>query len=110
MVLYKKPSSPAKYKEYLSERIENDEATVFIAYDDTNHPVGFSLNYHTFSSSHRKKGIGNVLISSSLNLAKEIGALRVDLSTAKDNVTAQTLYEKIGFKKNTEYFSYSLST
>ena len=126
MVFYKKPSSPAKYKEYLRERIKNNEATIFLAYDDTGSPVGFSLNYHTFSSvsqgkvvvlndlfvssGHRKKGIGNVLISSSLNLAKEIGALRVDLSTAKDNATAQTLYEKIGFKKDTEYFSYSLST
>jgi len=126
MVFYKKPSSPVKYKKYLAERIENNEATVFIAYDDTAYPVGFSLNYYSFSSvsqgkvvvlndlfvspDQREKGIGKALIFSSLNLAKEIGAIRVDLATAKDNFSAQSLYEKIGFIKDNDYFSYSLST
>jgi len=126
MVFYKKPSSPAQYKKYLAERIKNNEATVFIAYDDASSPVGFSLNYHSFSSvsqgkvvvlndlfvspGQRKMGVGKTLIFSSLNLAKEIGAIRVDLATAKDNLSAQSLYEKIGFIKDNHYFSYSLST
>ncbi len=126
MVFYKKPSSPAQYKKYLAERIKNNEATVFIAYDDAGSPVGFSLNYHSFSSvsqgkvvvlndlfvspDQRKKGIGKALISSSLNLAKEIGAIRVALATAKDNLSAQSLYEKIGFIRDNDYYSYSLST
>jgi len=107
MVFYKKPSSPVKYKKYLAERIENNEATVFIAYDNNGSPVGFSLNYHSFSSvsqgkvlilndlfvspDQRKNGVGKALISSSLNLAKETGAIRVNLATAKDNLSAQSL-------------------
>ena len=31
----------------------------------------------------------------------------LDLRTQKDNVRAQGLYEKIGFIKDTEFFSYS---
>ena len=126
MVFYKKPSSPVQYKKYLAERIENNEATIFIAYDDTGSAIGFSLNYYSFSSvsqgkvivlndlfvspDQRKKGVAKALISSSLNLAKEVGAIRVNLVTAKDNVTAQSLYEKIGFIKDNDYFSYSLGT
>ena len=124
MVFYKQPSAPDKYREYLSERLKNDEATVFIAYSSDNEPVGFVLNYHSFfsvslgkvivlndlfvASSHRKQGIANNLIDCSINLAKRIGSIRIDLGTAKVNLSAQALYEKIGFVKDTDYFSYSL--
>jgi len=126
MVFYKKPSSPTKYREYLAERIENNEATVFIAYDEADIPVGFVLNYFSFSSTsqgkvvvlndlfvssdQRNKGIGNALISSSVNLAKKIGAVRVGLATAKDNINAQALYGKMGFVKDADYFYYNFST
>ena len=123
MVFYKQPSAPEKYRAYLSDRLKNDEATVFIAYDEQKTPLGFVLNYHSFSSvslgkiivlndlfvapENRQQGIANQLIDASISLAKESGAVRVDLGTAKDNFAAQALYEKIGFVKDTEYFSYS---
>ena len=125
MVFYKKPSAPEKYKEYLLQRIINDEATIYLALNDTKEPIGFVLNYYSFSSvsqgkgiilndlyvspSERKKGVATQLISSSKALAQETGAIRVDLSPANDNIFAQTLYEKIGFVKDTEFYSYSLS-
>ena len=125
MVFYKQPSAPDKYRVYLNERLKNGDADVFIAYSLENEPVGFVLNYHTFSSvalgkvivlndlfvtsSHRKQGIANSLIDCSINLAKSTGSIRIDLGTAKNNLSAQALYEKIGFIQDTEYFSYSLS-
>ncbi len=125
MVFYNQPSKPNKYREYLNHRLNNDEATVYIAYSLDGDPVGFVLNYHTFSSvslgkvivlndlfvalEHRKQGIANKLIDCSFNLAKNTGSIRVDLATAKDNFSAQALYEKIGFVKDAEYFSYSLA-
>ena len=45
----------------------------------------------------------------SINLAKSTGSIRIDLGTAKDNLSAQSLYEKIGFIQDTGYFSYSLA-
>jgi len=124
MVFYEQASNPEKYKLYLEERIEQNEATVFVAYADQE-PVGFVLNYHSFSSvsqgkiivlndlfvakEYRKYGLGKKLIDQVIALARETGAVRIDLGTAKDNFTAQSLYEKIGFVKDTEYFSYSLS-
>lgn len=123
MVFYKQASAPTKYRDYLKERLGNGEATVFIAYSN-NEPVGFVLNYHTFSSvslarvivlndlficaSHRQQGIANKLIENVIGLAKCTHSVRIDLGTAIDNYAAQALYEKIGFIKDTEYFSYSL--
>ncbi|MDA7915885.1 GNAT family N-acetyltransferase [Verrucomicrobia bacterium] len=123
MVFYGKDSAPDKYRKYLRERFEKNEATVFLAGDEEGTPIGFVLNYHSFSSvslgkivvlndlyvvaNARKKGVGQKLIECSFGLAREIGAVRVDLGTAKDNHTAQALYEKIGFVKGTEFFSYS---
>ena len=125
MVFYEKESNPLKHEAYLRERIENNEATVFIAYDNNDQPVGFVLNYHSFSSTalgriivlndlyvsatERKKGIGQRMIDRTLELAKELGAVRVDLGTAKTNIQAQGLYEKIGFAQDTEFYSYSYS-
>ncbi|ABV85994.1 GNAT family N-acetyltransferase [Shewanella pealeana] len=125
MVFYNQGSAPEKYRKYLSERLQNGDATVFISYSCENNPVGFVLNYHTFSSvslgkiiilndlfvteSHRKQGVANSLIDCAIDLAKRTGSVRVDLGTAKDNLKAQALYEKIGFVKDTEYFSYSFS-
>jgi len=53
--------------------------------------------------------IGQRMIDRTIELAKELGAVRVDLGTAKTNIQAQGLYEKIGFAKDTEFYSYSYS-
>ena len=65
------------------------------------------LNDLYVSEVERKKGIGRKLIERTFELAKELGAVRVDLGTARTNVTAQGLYDKIGFVKDTEFFAYS---
>ena len=125
MIFYKQESNPEKYKTYLKNRIDNDEATIYLAYESNTKAIGFVINYTCFSSvslgkivilndlfvldNYRKEGIGNKLIDCSINLAKEIGAVRVDLGTAKDNFKAQSLYERIGFVKDTVYFSYSFN-
>lgn len=61
----------------------------------------------TVAPAFRGKGIGNMLIESCLDRAKEIGATSVYLSSNSQLVTALKLYEKYGFKyiivKNTQY-------
>jgi ribosomal protein S18 acetylase RimI-like enzyme len=46
---------------------------------------------------HRRKGIGEKLLSYVLEQAKAEGALRVVLLTDGDNTRAQALYRKLGF-------------
>ncbi|MCJ2376411.1 GNAT family N-acetyltransferase [Vibrio sp. ZSDZ34] len=125
MEFYKQPLNPKGFREYLIERLNNQDATVYIAYENEDKPVGFILNYHSFSSlslgkvivlndlfvvpNCRGKGVASALIDCSVSLAKSTGAVCVELGTAKDNRLAQALYEKIGFVKDTKYYSYSLS-
>ena len=126
LVFYKKPSNLEKHKSYLKERIENDEAIVFLAFDDElkNGAVGFTLIYPTFSSvrlskililndlfvnsSIRNNGIGEQLINKTIELAKELDADLVRLRTAKDNGVAQGLYHKMGFIRDELYLTYDL--
>ena len=58
---------------------------------------------------YRKRGIGESLMNRASQWAKENGALRLDLLTAKTNTAGQHLYEKLGYKKvNQEFHAYSL--
>ncbi|MEH6992504.1 GNAT family N-acetyltransferase [Neobacillus drentensis] len=120
-VFYKQESNFEGAKSFLKERILNEDSVIFIAYDEDN-PVGFVQLYPTFSSvsmkrswvlndlyvnaSVRKKGFGEQLIQKAIEFAEETGAKGLSLETGQENVTAQRLYEKIGFKKESNYFYY----
>lgn len=78
-------------------------------------PVGFTQLYPKYSSAraiknwilndlfvdtdHRRKGIGASLIQAAIKFAKEEEAEFLQLETARDNSTAQSLYKSVGFKK-----------
>ncbi|MFB3162207.1 GNAT family N-acetyltransferase [Neobacillus sp. 179-J 1A1 HS] len=120
-VFYKQESDFQGAREFLKERFINEDSVLFIAYDEST-PVGFVQLYPTFSSvsmkkswilndlyvnpSARKKGFGEKLIKKAIEFAEETGAKGLSLETGHDNVTAQSLYEKIGFKKESNYFYY----
>ena len=124
LVFYKKPSDIEKHKTYLKERLENNEAIIFMAFDDQNNAIGFALNYITFSSlllkkivilndlfvnpSIRKTGMGRKLIEETKKLAQEIDAPIIRLRTAKNNFTAQNLYHKMGFNRDEHLYGYDL--
>lgn len=123
MVFYKKPSDPERYQAFLQDRLAGNEATIFAAKNSTGQVTGFTLLYHCFSStslgpivilndlfvhpSARGSGVGRELIQAVFCYAKEAGAVRVDLGTAKDNHTAQRLYEKLGFVRDEDFYGYS---
>ena len=120
---YKYKSNIHESTNYISERISNNESIIFLALTESNNSAGFVQLYETFGSLHlgkiiilydlyvkeecRKHGIGKQLMEKSEEYAKSIGAKGIELSTAKDNITAQSLYEKIGYIRDNEFFSYS---
>lgn len=127
VVFYKKPSNYEKHKAYLKERIENNEAIIYLAFDesDPKTAIGFVLNYITFSSlalnkiiilndlfvdsTIRKNGIGEKLIMKTIALANEIDSNLIRLRTAKNNIVAQGLYHKMGFVRDEVLYSYDLA-
>ena len=54
----------------------------------------------------RGRGVGENLLTTAIQFAKQTEAKGLFLETANDNYNAQRLYEKIGFKKETNYFYY----
>ncbi|WML55919.1 GNAT family N-acetyltransferase [Neobacillus sp. PS2-9] len=120
-VFYEQASDLTAAKEFLKERIVNEESVIFVALED-NEALGFVQLYPSFSSVSMKrswvlndlyvkkqargKGVGENLINTALHFTKESGAKGVLLETGKENINAQRLYEKIGFVKETNYFYY----
>ncbi len=111
-------------RNFISERIQNGESTIFIA-EDNDLVKGFVQMYPSFCSvdavkiyilydlyvdaSGRNSGIGAMLMKKASEYAEEQGASRIDLMTAFSNKPGQHLYEKLGYKKVLEdFYSYSL--
>lgn len=118
-VFYEQPSNLEDAKEFLRERLVNEESVVFIALDEDD-SLGFVQLYPSFSSismkrtwilndlfvkeSARKKGVGEKLLQTAITFARETNANGVSLETGKENVNAQRLYERFGFVKESNYF------
>jgi ribosomal protein S18 acetylase RimI-like enzyme len=115
---YKQPSNMPLAESFIKERLGKNESVIFVAFEaGDGHPIpaGFTQLYPKYSSmrasknwilndlyvdsNYRKRGIGEALIKAAMNFAKSEGATFVQLETAVDNYTAQSLYEAIGFEK-----------
>lgn len=117
-IFYEQGSDLELAKKYLTARLNNKEAIIFVATiteNETIIPVGFTLLYAKFSSvgaktnwhigdlyvarNFRKKGLGEKLLNTAIEFAKKDNASFISLNTANDNYNAQSLYETIGFTK-----------
>ncbi len=108
--------------EYIEERIKNNESIIFFAIDENGVAMGFVQLYETFGSldlakiivlydlyvkeEYRKNKIGRQLMLKSHDYAKNIKAKRIQLSTATNNFIGQSLYESLGYVKDTEFYTY----
>jgi ribosomal protein S18 acetylase RimI-like enzyme len=108
---------------FLAERIGRGESIIFLALLD-GRPVGFTQLYPTFTSigirrawilndlyvspEARKQGVGRELMEAARKMAIESGAAWIELATAKDNDTAQSLYRSCGYCKEEVYDRFKL--
>ena len=111
---YDKPAQAKEAKQFLLNRLQNNESVIYIAELEGGELGGFVHLYPYFSSTnlkrlqllndlfvspdHRGKGISVQLIERTQQLAKETGAHALMLETGKDNVIGNNLYPKTGFK------------
>jgi ribosomal protein S18 acetylase RimI-like enzyme len=68
----------------------------------------FVLNDLYVENDVRAGGIGRALMQRAHEHARECGAVRVDLETAIDNIVGQSLYESIGYVRDSKFYMYSL--
>ena len=123
-VYYEQPSDVESARDYIKQRLENEESVVFVVKNNQKY-VGFTQLYPTFSSISMKKawilndmfvdpearklGIGQTLLQKAKDYAEETGAKSIVLETAPDNYTAQKLYEKNGYVRDTQFYHYELN-
>ncbi len=125
-MFYNQFSDIGMAKAFIDERLQHNESIIFVAIDDdSQQPVGFTQLYPKYSSvrlsknwilndlyvaeDYRKQGIGEKLIKTVMDFAKNNGSTFVQLETAVDNFNAQHLYESMGFIKqdnDEEFFLY----
>jgi ribosomal protein S18 acetylase RimI-like enzyme len=120
---YQQTSDLDGAKAFIKNRLENEESVIFVA--KINHEyVGFTQLYPTFSSismkqawilndmfvdsKARNQGVGGKLLQKAKEFANQTGAKSITLETTPDNVGAQRLYEKSGYKKDDQFYHYYL--
>lgn len=122
---YGKPSDIGLAHSFLLERFQHNQSVIFIAMQPDGTAVGFTQLYPMFSSvsaartfilndlfvvqEARRKGVGIELLKAATQFGRSVGAIRLSLSTAIANKTAQALYESLGWVRDTEFYAYSLS-
>ena len=109
---------------FIKQRIINQESIVFLSCKSTNNFNGFVQLYPSFCSvsgipililydlyvdkDQRGLSIGRKLMDRAKVYAKDNGFKRLELSTAKDNLIGQSLYESLGYEQDSEFYHYSL--
>jgi ribosomal protein S18 acetylase RimI-like enzyme len=120
---YEQPADAARARQFIEERLARKEAEILLALDDGGEAIGFCQLYPTFCSveakpifslydlfvapSARRSGAGHALLRAAEQLARERGKARMDLTTAKINRTAQSVYESLGWVRDEVFYAYS---
>ncbi len=118
---YKKEPDLAGARAFIRERLQKDESVIFLALDGGK-GVGFVQLYPCFSSTAmkpmwilndlfvtpeaRRQGAAQALMEQARQWAVETKADGLWLETAVDNLTAQRLYERLGWKRDNDYYRY----
>jgi len=124
---YRQPPDLGGARRFISERLQARESVVFVALieqDGSPTALGFVQLYPVFSSismkplwilndlyvvpEARKRGIAKALMASARQLALSTQSKELILETAKDNYSAQKLYEQLGYERDEEFHRYAL--
>ena len=123
-IFYEQEDNYESAYEFIKQRIINQESIIFLSCKSTNNFNGFVQLYPSFCSvsgipililydlyvdkDQRGLSIGRKLMDRAKVYAKDNGFKRLELSTAKDNLIGQSLYESLGYEQDSEFYHYSL--
>ncbi len=122
-IFYERETDLQAATSFLKSRFDNKDSVIFTAHINAQ-MVGFIQLYPSFSSvgmqkiwilndlfvsiDFRRQNVARNLMEAAKKYAIETGALRIDLATQISNISAQNLYESMGYSKNESFFHYSL--
>jgi GNAT superfamily N-acetyltransferase len=121
---YRQPSEPERARRFLLERIEHHQSVIFLSFEGAV-ATGFTQLFPSFSSGAmarifilndlfvapeaRGRGAGSALLHAAAEYGRSAGALRLVLSTEVTNTTARSVYEKLGWTRDTVFCVYQLT-
>jgi len=120
---YGQSSDLQQAEQFIQERVMGGESIIFLAYLEEE-PVGFAQLFPVFSSvamkrafllndlfvakQARKQGVAQALMEQCYIYCQQEDARYMMLETARDNVQAQKLYEKMGMTIDETVYYYSI--
>lgn len=123
-VFYASPSDPDAARAFLGARLAAGDSRIFLAFRE-GRAVGFTQLYPSFSSlsmkrlwilndlfvdpSARRTGTGKALMATAEAFARTDGAKGLALATQAGNRIAQGLYDRMGYRRDEEFFHYFLT-
>lgn len=122
-IFYGEETNIQEATHFLKSRFKNKDSVILIAHLNSQ-VVGFIQLYPSFSSvgmkkiwilndlfvdkDFRRQNVARNLMEEAKKYATETKALRIELATQVSNVSAQNLYESLGYTKNEFFYHYSL--
>ncbi|APU32235.1 GCN5 family acetyltransferase [Ectopseudomonas alcaliphila JAB1] len=122
---YRVPRDEAEIAAFLGLRLQHGDAQLFIARDGQGTAQGFVQLYPFHASlalepawllsdlyvdeSARCSGVGEALMNAARVHAEATGACGLQLETAKTNLAGQRLYQRLGYVRDEQFFTYWLS-
>lgn len=110
-------------KHFISERLNRRDSVILVAENEARNLTGFCQIYPSFCSmiadkigilydlfvdaSARNTGTGRALMLAAHEYAVNNNLARLDLTTAKNNLKAQALYESLGWVRDEVFYTYS---
>jgi ribosomal protein S18 acetylase RimI-like enzyme len=108
---------------FIRERLLNRESVILLATDEAHGVIGFCQLYPSFCSVEakpiytlydlfvmpevRRGGAGKALLLAAERHAAASGRARMDLTTARTNRAAQSVYEALGWVRDDVFLAYS---
>ena len=120
---YEQPADLVLARRFIHDRLQGNQSVILLAFNESQQALGFCQLYPTFCSVEaspiyslydlfvipeaRRSGAGKALLQAAEKHAVKNGMVRLDLTTAKTNVSAQSLYESRNWIKDEVFYAYS---
>ena len=125
-VFYAQPSDAPAARRFLTERLDREDAALRVAvHAGSGEFAGFTTLHRMHAlvqlgplyiledlyvrETMRRAGVATALLADARALAEANGAVGIVLSTHRDNVTAQRVYERTGYVRDDRFFHYALT-
>ena len=120
---YEQPADADAALAFITARLERGESVILLARRPNGSALGFCQLYTSFCSvlaapiyvlydlfvapDARRLGVGRALLLAAEAHARATGHARMDLTTARNNLRAQALYESLGWVRDEVFLSYA---